>query len=100
MNGKLVAAFIVLVLIAGIIPAGAYAAPGEVRVSLPWFDVTLNGVRVDNGFRQYPLIMYRDITYFPMTYFDCRFLGIETRWDLSSGLDIERTGITGAYRDY
>ena len=100
MNGKLVAALIVLALIAGLIPAGAFAAPGEVRVSLPGFNVTLNGVRVDNGYRQYPLIVYRDITYFPMTYFDCRFLGIETRWDESSGLDIERTGITGAYRDY
>jgi hypothetical protein len=99
-NRKLVAVLIAVVLIAGIMPYEAFAAPGEVRVSLPGFNVTLNGVRVDNGYRKYPLIVYRDITYFPMTYFDCRFLGIETRWDAKSGLDIERTGITGAYRDY
>jgi hypothetical protein len=99
-NRKLVVALIAVVLMAGIIPSGAFAAAERVQVSLPGFNVTLNGVRVDNGYRQYPLIVYRDITYFPMTYFDCRFLGIETRWDVGSGLDIDRTGITGAYRDY
>ena len=48
-----------------------YAA--EVTVSLPTFDVTMNGVKIENEFRQYPFIVYKDITYFPMTYFDIRF---------------------------
>lgn len=100
MKRKMVVALIVLVITAGIIPSGVLAAPGKVKVTLPGFNVTLNGVRVDNKYRQYPLIVYRDITYFPMTYFDCRFLGIETYWNQNEGLDIGRTGITGAYRDY
>lgn len=100
MKRKLVTAFMILVLAVGVIPSGAFAAGGGVRVSLPGFDVLLNGVKVENEYRQYPLIVYRDITYFPMTYFDCRFLGVETRWDQDKGLEIDKTGITGAYRNY
>jgi hypothetical protein len=91
---------IALLLTFGLMPVGTGAAPSQVRVSLPRFDVTLNGMQVNNEYRQYPLIVYKDITYFPMTYYDCRFLGVETTWDADSGLGIEKTGITGAYRDY
>ncbi len=71
-----------------------------VKVSLPGFPVTLNEVTVNNDYRQYPLIVYKDITYFPMTYYDCRFLGLETHWSTEKVLEIKSTGITGGYRDY
>ncbi|MDR7855458.1 hypothetical protein [Tissierella sp.] len=79
---------------------GIYAQLKAVNVSIPSFKVTLNDTTVDNLYRQYPLIVYKDITYFPMTYYDSRFLGLETKWDSKNGLDIQTTGISGGYRDY
>lgn len=75
-----------------------YAA--EVTVSLPTFDVTMNGVKIENEFRQYPFIVYKDITYFPMTYFDSRFLNLETKWDNLKGLEIYKTTETLEYEPY
>ena len=49
--------------------------------TLPAFDVHFNGNKIENEFREYPLLVYKDITYFPMTYFDSRHLGIVTEWD-------------------
>ena len=81
--------------------APVMAAPGNVTVTLPSFDVTLNSTEIDNNYSQYPLIVYKDITYFPMTYYDCRFLGLETGWEnAQSGLFIDTTGIQGAYHPY
>lgn len=76
-------------------------APAEaaqsVSVTLPGFPVTLNGVTIENTTRQYPLLVYKNITYVPMTYYDCRFLGLETTWNQTNGLGIQKAGVTGAY---
>ena len=81
--------------------APVFAASGSVNVTLPGFAVTLNGTEIDNDYSQYPLIVYKDITYFPMTYYDCRFLGLETGWEnAETGLFIDTTGIQGAYHPY
>jgi hypothetical protein len=86
------------------------AATQTITVSIPQFNVTLNGIeynaqesRVEyNGmvyysrqenqqtFRdeQYPLLVYRGITYFPMTYFKCRLLNLNSSWTHESGLTI------------
>lgn len=53
-------------------------------VTIPKFNVTFNGQEVDSTERKYPLLQFRDITYFPMTYDDCRFLGLTTDWDGSA----------------
>ncbi len=75
-------------------------AASAVSANLPTFDVTLNGVKVENQNREYPLIVYKDITYFPMTYYDCRFLGLITEWDNDTRtLYINKETITCAYRD-
>lgn len=75
----------------------APAAAANVAVTLPDFPVTLNGTAIDNSYRQYPLLVYKNITYFPMTYYDCRFLGVETEWTQQNGLKIEKSSLTGAY---
>ena len=68
---------------------------------LPSFDVTFNGQNVESGYRQFPLIVYKDITYVPMTYHDCRYLGLKTRWDNDTRtLYIDKGDVTCAYRDY
>ena len=52
-------------------------AATAVSVTIPTFQVRLNDVIIDNAYSQYPLIVYKDITYFPMTYYDSRFMGLE-----------------------
>lgn len=52
--------------------------------TLPKCKVTLNGKVVDSQNRLYPFLQFRDIVYFPMTYHDCRFLGLTTQWDDAS----------------
>lgn len=60
--------------------AAPASADTQVKVTLPTFPVTLNGTAVDNAGSQYPLIVYRDITYFPMTYHGSRFLQVKANW--------------------
>lgn len=68
---------------------------------LPACEVRLNGTPVESEYREYPLLQYRDITYFPMTYYDCRFLGLTTEWDsYTESLSIRKENISGMYRDY
>jgi len=68
-----------------------FAETNTESVSLPAFTVTLNGMEINNIYSKYPLIVDKDITYFPMTYAGCRYLGIETKWDEKTGLEINKT---------
>ena len=78
----------------------ACAAYAE-AATLPEFEVKLNGVTVDSEYREYPLIEYNGVTYFPLTYYDCRFMGLTTKWDNDTRtLYIDKANIAGIYRDY
>lgn len=82
-------------------PAGhSRAADGNVRVTLPDFAVNLNGHTVENQYREYPLLVYRDITYFPMTWYDTRLLGLEANWSPDDGLNIKQSRVTSSYVPY
>ena len=68
---------------------------------LPAFDVHFNGNKVDSTYREYPLLVYKDITYFPMTYFDSRHLGLVTEWDGESNtLTISKKNINSILTAY
>ena len=88
--------FILLLLL--IFPAQVWAAESA-AVTLPDFAVTVNGVVVDNAQRQYPLLVYKGMTYFPLTYDDSRFLGLETGWTEETGLTVERTNVSAVYKE-
>ncbi len=76
-------------------------AEAKETASIPTFDVHFNGNRIDSLYREYPLLLYKDITYFPMTYFDSRHLGLVTEWDSAARtLEIRKEGISAAYRTY
>jgi len=71
------------------------------KAILPPNTVTFNGTCVDSHHRQYPLISYKDIVYFPMTYFDSAYLGLTANWDNATRtLEITKTGVSCAYRTY
>ena len=90
MRKKLIATTILSAFLCTFSPAPAALAAGNVQVTLPSFTVTLNGQVIDNSYRQYPLLVYKDITYFPMTYYDCRLLGVKTDWTKDTGLVIDK----------
>lgn len=72
---------------------GLTAAPAsaeEVTVTLPTFPVVLNGITMDQTNNQYPMLVYKDITYVAMTYHDARLLGLESGWNDSAGLMIQK----------
>ncbi|RVU55144.1 hypothetical protein [Anaerosphaera multitolerans] len=70
----------------------------NIRVSLPKFNITINDNLINTKNAKYPLIVYKDITYFPMTYYDMRLLGVETQWKGDDqGLFIEKSDIDGSY---
>ncbi len=75
-------------------------AASSVNVTIPTFKVRLNDVTLENAYNQYPLIVYKDITYFPMTYYDSRFMGLESLWDNTTGLEIVKTGGNWDYHKY
>ncbi|MFC0216618.1 DUF5050 domain-containing protein [Paenibacillus chartarius] len=77
-----------------------HAAAERVRVHLPDFTVKLNGNTVDNTYRQYPLLVYKDITYFPMTWYDTKLLGLETAWSPESGFSIIQRNVASSYMPY
>ncbi len=100
---KLLPLFIIIVLVITGLPVSVYGAQTvqAVTISVPTYPVTINDVKIDPGKSKYPFIVYNDITYFPMTYNDCRVLGLETQWKGDAeGLVIEKTGITAAYLPY
>ena len=67
------------------------AQAASVSVTLPNFTVELNGQSMDNRYSRYPLLVYKDITYFPMTYYDCKLLGLTATWTAEQGLSIDKT---------
>lgn len=72
---------------------GIYTAPAmaaDVTVNLPAFPVTLNGVTMEQSNSQYPMLVYKDITYVPMTWADTRLLGLESAWTQQGGLVISK----------
>lgn len=72
-------------------------AQQTVSVSLPTFKITMNNIKIDNNERLYPIIVYKDITYVPMTYRDSRFLGLETKWSFEEGLQVNKISTTINY---
>lgn len=59
--------------------------------------VVLNGITFNNVNAKYPLLRYRDITYFPLTYDLCRFMGLGSQWSQQSGLQITKLQDSAAY---
>lgn len=69
----------------------------EVIVTLPDFDVILNGQVIDNVTEQYPFISYKGITYIPMTWDLSHALGLKTQWSQEDGLSIMKAEKSAYY---
>ena len=94
-----------MILCTALLGLGIYVSPAlaaNVTATLPTFPVTLNGISMQQSHSQYPLIVYKDITYVPMTWHDCRLLGLESEWNKQTGLVISKSGNADAskYKPY
>jgi hypothetical protein len=72
----------------------ASAAENEVLVTIPTFDVSINDEMIDSYSMEYPLLVYNDITYFPLTWSWCNELGLVSGFTQEDGLYIAN------YRSY
>ncbi len=77
-----------LVVLAGLLLWSNPVYAETVTVQVPTFTVELDDVAYDNQHAKYPLLVYQDVTYFPMTYQLTRSLGLVTGWDEKQGLYI------------
>jgi len=81
------------------LPFSASAAK-RVEVIMPEYPIVINGTRINNVHREYPFLWYDGITYFPMTYHDCAYLGVSNEWSSRNGNTIEAVDASGKYHDY
>lgn len=81
---KLITAFAAALMLTG---AAASAAQTE-RVIIPDYECVINDASVYYADSVYPLISFRNVTYFPMTYDYCRALGLTSQWIEGKGLYI------------
>ena len=66
-------------------------ADTTISIQLPNFPIHINNCLIDNTIREYPFIIYKNITYVLMTYYDSHFMGLETSWNETYGLQITKT---------
>lgn len=68
-----------------------FGASKQVAATIPSFPVTLNELKFNNNDQEkYPLLVYRNITYFPMTYYQSNLLNLNTSWTAEGGLIIQK----------
>jgi hypothetical protein len=81
-------------------PSLAFGQSREVRAMIPEFPVKVNGTQVDSIHALYPLLLYKDITYFPLTWDMAQALQWQLNWNEIEGLKVlpaVTTRVGGAY---
>ncbi|NOU73680.1 DUF5050 domain-containing protein [Paenibacillus sp. LMG 31458] len=66
------------------------SSSSDIQVNYPIFPVTVNGTAMDVSHSEYPLLVYKDITYFPMTWNNTSALGMSVQWDAVNGLSLQK----------
>jgi len=75
-----------------------FAESTEVDVTIPEFDVTVNGQIIDTEHSQYPIISYKSVTYFPMTSDYLNGIGLGLNFSTTEGLKINVKDEVGAFK--
>lgn len=87
---KMVVIIIAMVMSLSVCAISATAMVPTVAVRIAPFKTTILEQVVDNANVEFPLITYKDITYFPMTYDLCAALGLCSGFDSEKGLFITK----------
>jgi len=87
---KLISLILVAVLCVTLFCFSVSAEWKKIKVQIAPFKTEIDYMSVDNRYVQYPLITYKDITYFPMTFDLCAQLGLVCGYENEKGLFITR----------
>ncbi len=90
---RLVAFVLTIMLLTSALSISAFADTAQsknVRISIPKFNVEVDNMAVDSQYMEYPLIVYNDITYFPLTWNWCRRMGLVNSYTQKDGLYIAK----------
>lgn len=87
---KMMATIISLVLSIASFGGVVQAKEQTVKVQIAPFKTQIESLVADNSSVEFPLITYKDITYFPMTYDLCMMLGLNSGFDEQKGLYITK----------
>ena len=103
---KVISAILMVAIVAGICTNSVQAASQAIIVETIKFPVTINGIRLDDSYlnwltdiernpeikyyNEYPLLLYKGITYIPMTWFMGKLLNLKTSWSHETGLEISQ----------
>ena len=88
---KSVVMVFVVMLFAALFACPVFGASVQVTATIPSFLIKLNELKYDNNdYERYPLLVYRDITYFPMTFYQSNLLNLNTSWTDEDGLVITK----------
>lgn len=88
---KIFSAFLILCALLPSVIAGAQNS--SVKVKIAPFYTEIDYMSVDNRYVEFPLITYKDITYFPMTYNLCERLDLVSGFDAQKGLFISHSSV-------
>lgn len=83
-------ALLLIIFSLGLIFNNTESLAKSVNVELPNYNITFNGELINNEKSTYPVIVYKGITYFPLTWDYCAALGIEATWDNNIGLSVNK----------
>ncbi|MBI9014985.1 MAG: trypsin-like peptidase domain-containing protein [Clostridiales bacterium] len=81
---------IVLIAILLAIPSVGFGENTDVDVMIPSYDVKVNGVKIDTAHSQYPVLVYKGVTYFPMTSDYLSGIGLDLKFSNAEGLKISK----------
>ncbi len=83
--------FIITILVFMTANSTSFANSTKYRtISIPTFKVQIQDMSVDSSYMQYPLIIYNDITYFPLTWNWCHKMSLSTGYTEKDGLYITK----------
>ncbi len=87
---KITAIILAMIFCIAMISLPVSAEEGNIKVQIAPFKTEIQGITVDNSKVEFPLITYKDITYFPMTYDLCRALYLVSGFTAEDGLYITK----------
>jgi hypothetical protein len=79
-----------------LIPTEVSAAKGTVQVKIANFPVKVNGQLINNRLAKNPFIVYKDITYIPMSWEMFTELELSASWSKAKGLQVYRDPVYGS----
>jgi len=79
---------------------GPWDNTGRKKILVPDYPFVINGTNIDFKDSEYPVISYKDITYFPMTWHYCRMLGVTTDWNNETGFRVDKSTATAEPIEY